>query len=284
MVVSTLNRFLKNSITQLDQLETTIINYKRTNQIDADINIPCILAVNAVSLNSHITFDDNKKVHGLTHDIQLDKEEFERLNLVFKNDEYLIKKLKNQTVSRAFVYYFKPINPLYKCFTVFIKGSNSGKAKIEEIDLFYRIQDTISKFNFNVISYASDGDSTYKILAQKNINEWDEDSRPILDVYQTLYSNDPLHILKRGRYRLLSHNIVLLHNYDTLFNTEMIQEISNLPSIVLVVILRGATLYELRPPLDVSEYTPFGPFMIVNRKLTHFRFKLFFYRHIIIII
>lgn len=61
MVVSTLNRFLKNSITQLDQLETTIINYKRTNQIDADINIPCILAVDAVSLNSHITFDDNKK-------------------------------------------------------------------------------------------------------------------------------------------------------------------------------------------------------------------------------
>lgn len=56
--------------------------------------------------------------------------------------------------------------------------------------------------------------------------------RPILDKSTVLYSNDPLHLMKRGRYRLLSHEIVPLFKYDYILNISLIKELTNLPEII----------------------------------------------------
>lgn len=84
----------------------------------------------------------------------------------------MIKKLKKDTITDAFVHYYQPINPLYKCFTVLVQAANSGKAHDEQINYLYKLKKILNKFNFSVQNFATDGDSTYQSLSVKNIEKW----------------------------------------------------------------------------------------------------------------
>lgn len=89
------------------------------------------------------------------------------------------------------------------------------------------------KFNFSVLSFATDGDLTYQSVSVKNIEKWNPKKRPFLDSEELLYIDDQLHIIKRGRYRFVSHKIVKLNKNDTIIKLDERKSISNLPSIVL---------------------------------------------------
>lgn len=89
-----------------------------------------------------------------------------------KDEENLIKELKSLTETDAFVYYFQPLNPLQKFFLVYIQGTSSGKAGPEQIKLLKIIKESISKYNFKVISFSSDGTvSAVDLMINKVIEE-----------------------------------------------------------------------------------------------------------------
>lgn len=236
---STLYRYLQTFesydaklLTNLKNLNSITANYRKTNDISNEDEIRGILAIDAVSLKPHIKITDDGEILGLTQKVVLNKSEIKKLNSIVKDEENLIKELKSLTVTDAFVYYFQPLNPLQKCFPVYIQGASSGKAGPEQIKLLKIIKESISKYNFKVISFSSDGDSAFSSLAKDNINNWKNNERPILKNDFTYYTNDPLHLIKRGRYRFLSHDLVLMNDDDEQINISNVQELSNLPSIV----------------------------------------------------
>ena len=117
---------------------------------------------------------------------------------------------------------------------ILILGSNSGKANSAQVDTFYLLSDILASSNFTVMCYASDGDSAYINLVNKTVSRWNPLLRPILNFDKPLYSNDPLHICKRGRYRLLTHDLVLMERKGEHLNVTAIRDILNLSSIVFL--------------------------------------------------
>ena len=69
-------------------------------------------------------------------------------------------------------------------------------------------------------------------MANDNLYKWNKNTRPILKSNEILYVSDPLHVLKRGRYRFVSHQLVKLNKSDIPINIQNIEEITNLPHIV----------------------------------------------------
>ena len=63
------------------------------------------------------------------------------------------------------------------------------------------------------------------------MNLWKDDDLPI-DFNTVLYTNDPLHMLKRARYRFLSHNFSQVFSNGNIFNFSNIRHKFNIPSIV----------------------------------------------------
>ena len=136
------------------------------------------------------------------------------LKSMLSDQEMFIKKLKNKTINSAFVYYYQPLDPMYKCFVVLILGASSGKASSIQADMLKKIAVILKAHNFSTMIFAADGDTGYNRYVHQTTVKWDRHSRPILDFNDILFSNDVLHLIKRGRYRLLSHNITLINKKD----------------------------------------------------------------------
>ena len=217
------------TITVFDKISQTLKDYRKVNEINDNDEIVGILSVDAVSLTPHIKIDGNGKIFGLTEEIAINQSELPKLKMLIGEQETLIKKLKSSTINSAYVYYYQPLSPIYRCFTVFIQPSSSGKACKKQVDLLYKLKEILQKEKFLVISFAADGDTGYSKLVSKTNSYWKTNQRPVLDLSNTLFASDPLHLMKRGRYRLLSHELFMMEHTDTLIKTSIIQEILNLP-------------------------------------------------------
>ncbi len=147
----------------------------------------------------------------------------------------MIKRLKNITINSAFVYQFQPINSYYRCFTVYVQSATSGKATQKQVETLYTISKKLKQMNFSVYSFASNGDTMYHKLITDNVKRWNcIKERPILNFGKHLYISDPLHIIKRGRYKLLTHNVRLLQkDSEHIQLNSTVKEILNLPTEIL---------------------------------------------------
>lgn len=239
------------NIVSIEKVDTTIDNYRKIHNINEDTKIAVVLAVDAVALNQKIKINENGDIEGTIKKMKLKEDEMKKLKLIVENQEELLKKLKKKTISNAFVFYFQPLSPIYKCFTIFIHGTISGKAGSEQMTFLPILKEILEKKNFNVVSYASDGDSAYHKLRDNNLKKWDTKERPILDLTDVLYTNDPLHIIKRGRYRLLSHKLVKLYKNEETIDVSLIKDLTNLPSIVF----DDSTLTKMHDHLPLQLFT-----------------------------
>ena len=162
-----------------------------------------------------------------------------------------------------------------------IYATHSGKATEDQSGLFPILKKKIEKKNFKVVGYSSDGDSGYWDYRNSNIKKWNQMKRPILDDSTVLFSNDPLHILKRGRYRLLSHNLVQLFKYEDQISIQLIKELTNLPDAIFDN-SQMTKMHDFLPirlftieTLDIllyaelySEASYFVPFVLINEALS----------------
>lgn len=212
-----------------------VLNTEKVTKLAKKIKIPGVLSVDAISFDPYIKIDKNGSVRGVIGHIQIDQNELKKIKTIIKEQEKLIKKLKNITTNSTFVYQFQPVSSEYKCFTVFVQSSASGKAKSMQIETLKKLSKILNEQNFSVFSFASDGDPTYHPLIKANIMRWNSNYRPVLNFSKILFINDPLHVLKRGRYKIVSRKLSMLQkNSPNVTIDSSIKEILNLPSEVFL--------------------------------------------------
>ena len=218
-------------LTDINRVANLMHDYRKTNNIRNNTIIPGVLAVDAVSLTPHITIDDNGNIKGIKDyiDVDLNSDDLERIKQTVKEQENLIRRLRNATINCAFVYYFQPLDPMYKCFPVFILGESSAKASTKQANMLETLACLLKENNFSTLIFAADGDNGYYKYVQQTIDKWDRFSRPILNFNDILFSNDVLHLIKRGRYILLSHSIVLMNRNDETIKNDVIMNVLDLP-------------------------------------------------------
>ena len=131
----------------------------------------------------------------------------------FKKFEEFCKKKKDVTIADAFLFHVQPINASLRSFVCHISPSTQGKATNREIDLLNDISKLLSEDDINIIGFAFDGDNTYFKMHKEYFHPYDKliKSNSHFNNFSTISAksiiSEPLHILKKACYKILSGNI-----------------------------------------------------------------------------
>lgn len=200
-----------NELQNVENIPRILRDWRIMNALKSNQNIVCVLSVDAVAFSPDVQLRENGQIIGfdLTHleigdTLQLYNESRTEnskwIQFVNKNWDYIL--------TSAFIYYLQPINPEIDCLVVHFHMKTNGKATEVEKDLLLRIRRIIRKYHISIPSFAADGDSGYDNLHQNYFNAFFSFSlrNPFNHFSQKnmlMTICDPLHLLKRARYRLL---------------------------------------------------------------------------------
>ena len=200
--------------------------------------IKAVIAVDAISFNKMLKVNKNGFVSGMIKDETISRLELMKLEKEFSAFEEFVSIRKNLLISDAFVFQVQPIKAKYSSFVIHISPSSQGKGTDREVKLLLELKQKLESQNFIISSYAYDGDKCYKGLHDNLFNSYESLIKNDLSFinFSTIeppYSiSDPLHLLKRGRYRLISRSIHAgITKYSPLIEIDDIKSILNLPSI-----------------------------------------------------
>ena len=222
----------------LSDVRTIIAQYKDDNNLEND-SFSVILAVDAISFHPKIRIEKDGTINGALGNYKISKEKMNKLEKSFHDFEIYINSIKNVTITDAFVYQIQPIQKQYPCFVVHIEPSTQGKATEKEIDILLSIKQSIEDSNLSLIGIAFDGDSTYSKLHMEYFNSYNNQISK--DYYFRNFSSinklgiisDPLHMLKRVRYRFLKNKISAnFHSLEPQLNINSLRKNLNIPEIV----------------------------------------------------
>lgn len=101
-----------------------------------------------------------------------------------------------------------------------------------QVKLLNNISKILNDNNLSVCSFSSDGDNGYRELTSKMLQKWNNSIEPNVEFPPPLYTNDPLHIIKRARYRSLSHILYQINRTSPSINISNLESMLNLPSVV----------------------------------------------------
>ena len=171
-----------------------------------------ILAIDAVSLRPHVVVTEQGLVEGLLDQEVISNSQLAEFHQSYAKYEQFVKSIKNKTITDSFVYYYQPLASEVPCQTILIDPSTQGKATAKEIDMLGSLAEELDGFGFPVKGFAFDGDSTYSKLHRTffesyYVNVTTNVSFESFGVTERMIISDPLHLLKRGRYRFLSARV-----------------------------------------------------------------------------
>ena len=226
-----------NRLVDLKFVHEIVDKYKEQNSIEGKIE--AILATDAVSLTPEICVTQDGFVEGLLQKEQLKNDEMKILEHKFKNFEEFCKKKKDVTITDAFLYHVQPINASLRSFVCHISPSTQGKATDREIELLTNISKLLSEDKIKIIGFAFDGDNTYSKMHKEYFNSYKNlvQNNSNFNNFSTISArsiiSDPLHILKRARYKILSGNVHsgIFKNSDIL-NLSILRETLDVPELV----------------------------------------------------
>ena len=234
---STITRYLKKAkqidfqtVSDINSILVTMQKYREIYNINDDRDIYGILAVDAISLHPLINIEKDGTVTGLITKYQLSNEEIELIKNSLHEQEKIINKFKKNTIDSAFVYMFAPLEKQYATKVIFIEPSHGAKATTSQIYTLATLNALLRKAHFVTYAYSSDGDSAYRPLVNFTVGQFN-DNIPI-NLNQPIHCIDPLHLLKRVRYRFLSHNFSLVSKNEDTFNYTKLVSKFNLPDVV----------------------------------------------------
>ena len=221
----------------LDNLKATVENYRKQNNVDGKIK--AILATDAVSLTPEIGISKKGLVTGLLQEEILKQSEMRILERKFKKFEEYCKSKKDVTITDAFIYHVQPVNSTLRSFVCYIHPSTQGKATDREVELLRTITKKLELEDFEIIGFVFDGDTTYSALHKTYFDEYykmvktNNNFNNFSIVTKQSIVSDPLHLLKRARYRLFSENIhagLLINSPKLTFAS--LHEILDIPELV----------------------------------------------------
>lgn len=246
---SLLSRYFGNEIKEIKELITDFdkigpaLDALSEQLSDAKDNITKyggVLAVDAMSLRPHVVVTKDGFVDGVIGEEFVTDTEFQEFKAALHKYENYIKTIKNKTITDTFVYYYQPLNAYSRPFTVYLEPSTQGKATGVQIDRLAAIEQILTEKGFPVVGIAFDGDSTYANLNRGFFDAYyqrirmDADFSNFSEIFHRSVISDPLHLLKRARYRLLSSRVhsTFENMSESLVSLDLLKKQLNLPSVV----------------------------------------------------
>ena len=198
-----------------------------------------ILAIDAISLRPHIVVKEDGVVEGILEPEVINESEIAEFRRSYSKYEEFVKRMKNKTITDSFVYYYQPLASDVPCQTILIDPSTQGKATAKEVDMLGSVASVLDELGFPVKGFAFDGDSTYSKLHRAFFESYYLDAalNVTFDTFESsdrIIVSDPLHLLKRGRYRLLSSNVHagFEKTNESLISPEEVRKVVDLPALV----------------------------------------------------
>lgn len=251
--VSTLTRWLRlykqNSITydSLHEVKEIIERFRKENDIDPNQIIKAFVSIDAFSVKPTLEIKDDGIVRGSILNQQIDKNTLEEMKENINSFENYCKKQVKFMINDVFVINLQPLNTSYSCQLIHKIPQTNGNANNHIIDELLRVVYEIKKNKIEIIGIAYDGDKAYNkltnfwvnhVIGQFKFNPFVNFSqiKPLfVDDVNTTFCVDPLHILKRYRYRLLKKTIHQLFSIDSpIVDIQKWKQYMDLPSVVFL--------------------------------------------------
>lgn len=233
------------------------------------IGCPVVLSVDAVAFRPVITVHHDGRVEGLKT-----MNEIENLDLLsqFLSDPgsfvSFVKDHWDETYSALFAFQLQPLNPMWPCSIIHTMPAMNGKGTEEVTQKLLELKDALTnQFHFSVVGLAFDGDSSFNRLHDEFRAGW----MPLLSASSPFPSHiphpviisDPLHVLKRIRYRWVSavFTIGVGSHGDSVFSTAVIESWNMLPPIVFL----NSRITKMHDSLPLRLFSP-SIFGVILRK------------------
>jgi hypothetical protein len=177
-----------------------------------------VLAVDAVAFRPLVTITENGEIEGLKHLKRLDdKNLFEHFVLDPISFAQFLAEHWKDAYSALFAFHIQPLNPKLPCSVVHVYAAEHGKGGPETVETLMRLKSILEgQFGFQVVGLAFDGDSCFNSLHCGFRDRWKQllkQSPTRVPTWRfrdtVLVICDPLHLLKRIRYRLLKISKVI---------------------------------------------------------------------------
>ena len=246
---SLLSRYFRNDIKHIKDLITSreqlgpaldLLSEQLSEKKSNITKLGGVLAIDAMSMRPHVVITKEGLVEGVTEAETVTNLQFQEFQAALNAYENYIKTIRNKTITDTFVYYYQPFDTESRPFTVYVEASTQGKATGTQIDLLAQIAEILDDKGFPVEGIAFDGDTTYSSLHREFFESYyqivrvDPDFCNFSTIDRRSVISDPLHLLKRARYRLLSSSVH--SNFEnlseSLISLERLREELNLPSVV----------------------------------------------------
>jgi hypothetical protein len=143
--------------------------------------------------------------------------------------------------SSLFVFQIQPTNPDLPCGIIHVIPALNGKGTINIVKMLFHLKELLENhFQFRVCGLAFDGDSCFNEMHERFQQTWlplFSDVIPVvpeIDI-RTVIISDPLHLLKRIRYRWVKSAFSMgLGNEQLFFSTKRIEEAGFLSPVVFM--------------------------------------------------
>ena len=250
----TVQRWVSNQTQNSTPIQFNVTNsfeiiekYIEYNNLNKTSNFKVFLSVDAFAVKPTLIIDDNGIRRGTLNDTKVEDDRMKAMQesvIMFENYSLENKKIM---ISDTFVYLVQPLLAEYPCFILHLSASSQGKATLKEIELLFYLKDVLESYNFTVEGFGFDGDTTYSKLVKNwnsivyksfhsnNLTLHSKIESDLIKQFHPKVAVDPLHILKRWRYRIFKGNLQqLFEETNNLVDIQQWRYEFDIPSLVLL--------------------------------------------------
>jgi hypothetical protein len=224
--------------------------------------IPAILSVDAVAIRPLITVHEDGRIDGLDNLSQLETPDlFSQFITDPRHFHDFICQHWDSAYSSLFVDHIQPVAPDLTCCAIHCVATTNGKGNPATVAKLREMAAILGTKGFNVLGYAFDGDSCFdglhsgfleNLKGELNKHQSPDEFFTSANAFPLIIS-DPLHILKRIRYRFLAADFQIgFGRDDNIFSIKSVKAIVSLPPIVF----DNSKITKMHDSLALSLFSP----------------------------
>jgi hypothetical protein len=255
---------VSDALLDIDKIDSIMELWRRANpELATDSSV--ILAVDAVAFRPVVTISEDGTIDGLNHIDEIDADLFDKLVGQPQAFVTFLKEHWTDVYSALFVFQIQPTDPQFHCGIIHILRSTNGKGTSETVSRLFDLKQLLqTHFHLNVCGVAFDGDSCFNRIHQDFSQTWIRSINDRLEFFPSLPFRpvvicDPLHLMKRIRYRWVARQLSIGFGSEQLFfSMTRIKEAGFLSPIVFL----DSHLSKMHDSLPLQLFSPFTLSMI----------------------